>query len=1051
MDRRQFLIKTGMLSVMGAASSVLAAVPEHTPGKKVAATGKLSLANELLEWRLEWKDRQLHSAGFTNKLTGKSFPIATKHELSLNFSASKHRVDIPWWNFAYGPDEGPVSPESEKGLALGYHKADFADKDWGKTDNLLLRRLHGAGKRGDGIVYPGYGWFRQRFSLPAAIQNESIILGLGAYDQIDWNDYWIFLNGVPVAQRNSSGRWREPGQFTVSPGTPAYSALRFSMDAPNLLAIRARGYDRHFGGHTEEELQHYIFPNVLSDQFVSVGEPYHTLNSLEVRGLTVEKQNKAIFDLGHPALNVAISVCYELDGPVRRKWIEVTNKSSEKLLLLDVEVDDFSVDAPMSEGGVGEPILIDDQVFCALEHPAALNQGNAGKVKLMHFPAKSLSPGESTRSSVSLLAVAHAGKATEQFLDYLQGHSPRKKKMISIFDPFGVNNQWGGCPTLDDREMLQQLDLLAQLQQKGIKFDYYVPDAGWHDHAADMTRFGMQCFPDGPEEVVEKLQSLGIAFGLWFGTSWGAESCGDNPAVWPDQTPGPGDPEQPGPPSITYRNGYPVGGGAGVDLCMAAEPYFTMFRDAVLYHMRENKVKFIKIDGGDYYCNSTHHEHLPGKYSTETMINRLFEITSSARKVDPDVFVMWYWGVRSPFFALQGDSIFESGLDMEGSATSRFPALYYRDSVNIHLDQCTQFSKFTPPLIKDSLGVWLADTRWGNYMGTERWRESLILDLGRGNLLFPQLWGDINRLTEDDQKFLADLCALVKQNEGLFMHRRDIAGDPWKNEIYGYANCKGTHGFLFLNNMHFSGRKTSIALGPSLGLEAAAGTELNVASYFPHRKVLTREDESKFKLGDSVELWLRPFEVLMLEVSTEPSSLNLPVEKLSEARASGMGSQLELQKTTQESWMAALFDEEERFKKEGKEKRILAFSARLPSLEQPSVLAIVLRLRHGKQDWLYLPTVIEITQVLARIGDDSLQLLPVPDSRQFGNTQGDGASWTVFKTRMRRAWSEQTLRFAVNAFLPADVEGEIETWVVRQWWGENELPMFEGFYGDAPG
>ncbi len=33
---------------MGAASSVLAAVPERTPGKKFAGIGKLSLANELL-------------------------------------------------------------------------------------------------------------------------------------------------------------------------------------------------------------------------------------------------------------------------------------------------------------------------------------------------------------------------------------------------------------------------------------------------------------------------------------------------------------------------------------------------------------------------------------------------------------------------------------------------------------------------------------------------------------------------------------------------------------------------------------------------------------------------------------------------------------------------------------------------------------------------------------------------------------------------------------------------------------------------------------------
>ena len=63
------------------------------------------------------------------------------------------------------------------------------------------------------------------------------------------------------------------------------------------------------------------------------------------------------------------------------------------------------------------------------------------------------------------------------------------------------------------------------------------------------------------------------------------------------------------------------------------------------------------------------------------MYDRLLDIAASARQADPDVYVMWYWGVRSPFFALHGDSIFESGLYMEGSATSWFPTLYYRDSV----------------------------------------------------------------------------------------------------------------------------------------------------------------------------------------------------------------------------------------------------------------------------------------------------------------------------------------------------------------------------------
>ena len=109
---------------------------------------------------------------------------------------------------------------------------------------------------------------------------------------------------------------------------------------------------------------------------------------------------------------------------------------------------------------------------------------------------------------------------------------------------------------------------------------------------------------------------------------------------------------------------------------MASEPYFTIFRNAIQHHIRHNKLKFFKLDGINSYCNSAHHKHLPGKYSVEASYDHLIEIARSAREAEPDVALIWYWGVRSPFFALHGDAIFESGLYMEGAGTSWFPTLH---------------------------------------------------------------------------------------------------------------------------------------------------------------------------------------------------------------------------------------------------------------------------------------------------------------------------------------------------------------------------------------
>ena len=138
-------------------------------------------------------------------------------------------------------------------------------------------------------------------------------------------------------------------------------------------------------------------------------------------------------------------------------------------------------------------------------------------------------------------------------------------------------------------------------------------------------------------------------------------------------------------------------------------------------------------------------------------------------------------GAAVALLVLYGDTIFESGMPMEASATSGFPSLYYRDSVTIALDQGTQFASTLPPLVKDSLGVWLADNRCGNYMGKQRWREAMVMDLGRGGLFFPNLWGDLYRFDDADVDFLARISSLSRAGEPMFRHRLNILGDPLRN------------------------------------------------------------------------------------------------------------------------------------------------------------------------------------------------------------------------------------------------------------------------------
>jgi hypothetical protein len=1027
MDRRTFL-KDAVASAAALDSALPAA---FAPGKQYV------LANKFLAWHLETYPGGVRGTAFENKLSGRRVRLTADREFTLVFSAAKERHEIPWWHSRTSAQDAPPT---------GLHEPGASGDGWHKAQNLR--------GTGGGRVYQGYGWYRHDFTLGPHAEGQEIAFVLGGYDQQDWNDYQVFLNGTEIGRRASSGRWRSPGEFSLRPTDPAYSLLRFGAARQNAVSLRTHQYDLHFEGISDKALERYVFRPYLFDQFISVGRPYLRLSEFELVSVKQSGAEKISFELRNAEHRVSVTLHYELHDFVRRKWLEIRNEGDEAKLLLDVELDDFQMDGDVSDGGHGEPVFCGDDAFFAIAHPAGVNQGQKNKVKLWHAPGRHLAPGTSTHSYTSLAAAASPGEALDQFHAYLRRESPRKNKAASIFTVFGTNNQWGACPSLSDSEVLDVHQVLKGWQEKGLRFDYFTIDSGWPDNSGDLKAFSPTCYPDGPGGMVESTRGLGMDFGLWFSVSWGGWSCGSYPPVQPSTIPDAGNQGDPptDPPVGIYRNGYPTSGGIGRQLCIASDPYFRVFRDAVDYHVQHNHARLIKFDSGNYYCNSTAHEHLPGKYSTEAMFDRLIDIANSARKISPDVIVIWYWGLSSPFWALHGDVIFESGLFMEGSGTSWYPTLHYRDSVTLSLDQNTQFAKLIPAVNKDSLGVWLSQIRWGNFMGKERWREAVVMDLGRGNLLFPQIWGDPYLLNEQDVRFLAEISDLARKNLQAFTAPRRTFGDSWKNEPYGYSFFDGAHGFVFLNNVHFSSRPVRLALGPAIGLKAARGTPLEVTSHFPERSLIAPESGTHFRTGDTVEFWLRPFEVRMLEFRppTE-SAAGMPRRALSAKETGRHGFALALKPRDPAPWMDLRFADSAKLEKQGLGKSVRSFSTRLPELPAGrSILAIPVMLRKGEAEFRYAPFVAQLVQLRVRIDGRDIQLIPVPDARQFGNTQSAGSSWVVYKVPLSPKHSQKEVEFAVHTYLPSGVEPQIEAWVIRQWWQEMTRPQADGFYGDAP-
>ena len=159
MDRREFL-RAGLISAAFSARQSLPLGASDKPLKvpRGEVKGKLDLNNDELTWRLAWDENGLKSLGFVNKLTSRSFPFSSAEEIALTFSASKARVEIPWWSFVFGPDDHPVAGEQEQGLKRGFHLKNEPDASWGATENLLLRKLRGTAgnhKRSDTMAMAG--------------------------------------------------------------------------------------------------------------------------------------------------------------------------------------------------------------------------------------------------------------------------------------------------------------------------------------------------------------------------------------------------------------------------------------------------------------------------------------------------------------------------------------------------------------------------------------------------------------------------------------------------------------------------------------------------------------------------------------------------------------------------------------------------------------------------------------------------------------------------------------------------------------------------------
>ncbi len=811
----------------------------------------------------------LRAESWTNLLTGRKVALGGKPELELDLDAAEQRIWITGWRVRCSHEQR-CDPGAELERSRAFAAPEFDDGDWKGAMTVALEGAHT-----DPRVEDKFYWARTHVFLPASAEDKPLGLHLGGVGLFDFSYMRVFINGFEVGERHASDRWNEPAVFNIGPESDARPHLRFGQD--NVIAVQATGYRARTKRMDELDparVRHLPmkcqWPGQF-EQYLAVGQPLTTpeLKVVGMREAGDDAERQVVFDLSSPDSGMAASVTYQWNStdPVLRRFASIRNEGKRGRTVLNVRLGTYVTDAPVSEGEQGFPVYIGEEFYLSLAHPSGWATGQDGQVSLRQYPGRNLAPGDNFECMEAVLGVALAGRARESFLAHVLSRCRRVVRghdvAYAIFEPFGARP--GQIFDETEEFVLDNLAKVAQGQREsGCHFDLYSVDF-WVDYHGDLQRFDPVRFPHGLDPIRQRLDELGTSPGLWIDSSMESWTIGGNPVVRP---------------TWTHDPAY---GPDRVTLCRATDPVKTMYSTAFRHHIRRNRVRLCKFDNLQAICYNPAHDHLPGIYSTEAIQSAVLGTLKDLDSESRDVFLMLYWGHRSPWWLLHADTLFEPGLGIEASSPSSSPTLYIRDSVTVGLDQAQWWCEDIPAIGKDSLGIWLSDWKWNSSVGKERWQEGFVMDICRGSLL-AQPWSDEGWLAPDERRQMAQFIDLLKANARCFANPRFVIGNPWKVEPYGYCCTDGERAFVSLNNATWHDAKLTLELNSAWGMKESGAWDIYRLYPEPAR---LKSPAGAFR-GKAV-MSLRPFEVVLLEIvpSGRQPSLNagFPVQPIPESFA----------------------------------------------------------------------------------------------------------------------------------------------------------------------
>lgn len=503
----------------------------------------------------------------------------------------------------------------------------------------------------------------------------------------------------------------------------------------------------------------------------------------------------------------------------------------------------------------GTPLVQEDaHLYFGVELPVAQAQVSDSGATISFDCTLPMKKGESHRFS-TVTGAYPEGQLRRALLSYVE---LERAKPYHLFLQYNCWYDHGLNPT--EQNMLATVKAYGDelVNKRGIKLDSFVLDDGWDDYNDDLWQPNPKKFPNGFGKLAEAIRAIDSNFGIWISPLGGYSGFEERAAHG-------------------RRMGLIPEDQEVLDLSFPG--YYNWYLNRCSELMKKDGVNFFKWDR----AGSGVSPHFMA----------LLRISDQLRDINPDVFLSTTVGTwPSPFWLNYVDCIWRTGtsdVNWIGKGSNREQYITYRDAacyrvivqkapifplnslmhhgivlgVEFQGKRTSDARTYTQGKAEEPEGGdgdFLSDTtkHTVDFPVNNDLKKDIRILLGAGanlqelyltpSMMNDKAWDDITEAIRWSRRF-ADVTADTHW----------VGGDPEKLEVYGYASWRKDKGAtLALRNPDDQPR--SIRLSAQIFEPTIPGAIKLTASY-PDQRV----KELELPEGDSVEITLEPFEVLVFD------------------------------------------------------------------------------------------------------------------------------------------------------------------------------------------